>query len=508
MSIADSIPTEVDRPDEFSNGMVILGGGLCGLLLAHELASLLGTRFGAAAPRIWVIESPGGEVPARDQQRPVRWLRLLGGEADYQFRTQPAEALAGRSIPWPRGRGLGGSGRINSMIWFPPTAADLRSLATSLVPKPQSNDNRLSGDSPTDAEQQLQRAFDRAQEIIRPEQTRWLSPTSEAFLKAVSGRVSGNFAAYDRLNRNGRRWTAVDAIADLCQSNAVAANRIRVVRAEVSSLEIKDRVVTGIRWSDGQTSRIANDAEVVSSLGAIASPTLLHRSGLTNPQIGENLHDHLIMPVVHSHDGQAFSDSTPDMTALAQWQHAGGGSIACNVAECGGLDETHCWQLHVTPTDYLRFPNDTRRPAMTIGVNLTRPLSRGRIDWTSDETLIDAGYWNDDRDRLGLLEGVRWVRELVKQSGFDRQLRSEMIPGAKRQTDVAITAAMARYSQTLYHPAGTCALGSVVDSNFRVAGIANLRVVDASLLPEPTTGNPTATLAMLACYAAKQLVRE
>ncbi|WDQ14722.1 GMC family oxidoreductase [Rhodopirellula sp. P2] len=508
LSFPDSIPAKVDRPDQFSDGIVILGGGLCGLLLAHELARLAASRLGADAPRIWVIESPCGEVARRDQQRPVRWLRLLGGEADYQYRTQPADALAGRSIPWPRGKGLGGSGRINSMIWFPPTAAEIRSLATFLVSKQSPNDNRLIGDSPTDAEQQLQRAFDRSRQIIRPEQARWLSPTSEAFLKAVSGRISGDFAAYDRLNRNGRRWTAVDAIADLCQSNAVAANRIRVVRAQVSSLEINDGVVAGIRWSDGRTSLIANDAEVVSSLGAIASPTLLHRSGLTNPQIGENLHDHLIMPVVHSHDGPAFSDSSSDMTALAQWQHAGRGPIACNVAECGGLDESHRWQLHVTPTDYLRFPNDTRRPAMTIGVNVTRPHSRGRLDWTPDETLIDAGYWNDDRDRVGLLDGVRWVRELVQQSGFDRRLRSEMIPGAKRQTDEAITAAMARYSQTLYHPAGTCALGSVVDSNFRVRGITNLSVVDASLLPEPTTGNPTATLAMLACYAATQLVRQ
>jgi choline dehydrogenase-like flavoprotein len=324
-------------------------------------------------------------------------------------------------------------------------------------------------------------------------------------LKAVSDHDSGSYHAYERLNRNGRRWTAVEAIKELQHGDPVAANRIHVVRANVRSLELRDQTITGIHWSDGRTSQVASGVQVISSLGSIGSPTLLHRSGLTDPRIGGNLHDHLIMPIIHSHDGPAFSDSRPDMTALAQWHHSGGGPIACNIAECGGLDKAHRWQLHVTPTDYLRFPNDTRRAAMTIGVNVTRPFSRGRMTWTVEETVIDAGYWQDDRDRMELLEGVRWVRELVQRSGLERMLRSEMIPGAKRQSEEAITAAMARYSQTLYHPAGTCALGSVVDSDFRVSGIENLRVVDASLLPEPTTGNPTATLATLACFAAEKL---
>jgi choline dehydrogenase-like flavoprotein len=480
--------------------VVILGGGLCGLLLAHELARSFGVRYGADAPGIWVIESPGGEVPRQDQQRPARWLRLIGTAADYQFRTQPAEALAKRAIAWPRGKGLGGSGRINSMIWFPPTSADFRLLAKSLVPGGPPKDGSLA-----DAQQRLRRAFSRACEIIRPERARWLSPTSQAFLKAVSDHDSGSYHAYERLNRNGRRWTAVEAIKELQHGDPVAANRIHVVRANVRSLELRDQTITGIHWSDGRTSQVASGVQVISSLGSIGSPTLLHRSGLTDPRIGGNLHDHLIMPIIHSHDGPAFSDSRPDMTALAQWHHSGGGPIACNIAECGGLDKAHRWQLHVTPTDYLRFPNDTRRAAMTIGVNVTRPFSRGRMTWTVEETVIDAGYWQDDRDRMELLEGVRWVRELVQRSGLERMLRSEMIPGAKRQSEEAITAAMARYSQTLYHPAGTCALGSVVDSDFRVSGIENLRVVDASLLPEPTTGNPTATLATLACFAAEKL---
>ncbi|MAP08307.1 MAG: GMC oxidoreductase [Rhodopirellula sp.] len=496
-------PMEVERPDQFSNGTVILGGGLCGLILAHELAKSLQSRSGSDAPRVWVVEAPSGDVPQSDEHRPVRWLRLLGGEADYNYQTQPSAELARRSIPWPRGKGLGGSGRINSMIWFPPTDTDFRSLAQSLVSERPPNE-----DTKDDTERQLRAAFKRAREIVRPERARWISPTSQAFLDVVSNDSDQDFHVYDRLNRNGRRWTAANAIADLQRTNPDAANLIRIVRASVSSLRIEGGTVTGIEWADGGTSSVEKDVEVVSALGAIGSPTLLHRSGVDNSNVGDNLHDHLIMPIVHSHDGCVFSDAMPEMSALAQWQHTGGGPIACNIAEFGGLDAEQRWQLHVTPTDYLRFPKDTRRGAMTIGVNVTRPRSRGRIQWSTDETIIDAGYWNDDRDRVELLEGVRWVRGLVKQSGLDQWLRSEMIPGAKRQTDDAICAAMARYSQTLYHPAGTCALGSVVDSDFYVRGMSNLRIVDASVLAEPTTGNPTATLATLACFAADRFSRE
>lgn len=494
---------EVERPDQFSNGTVILGGGLCGLVLAHELAKSLQSRSGSDAPHVWVVEAPCGDVPQSDEQRPVRWLRLLGGEADYNYQTQPSAELAGRSIPWPRGKGLGGSGRINSMIWFPPTDTDFRLLAQSLVSERPPNE-----DTKDDAERQLRAAFERAREIVRPERPRWISPTSRAFLDSVSDDSDQDFHVYDRLNRNGRRRTAANAIAGLQRVNPDAANLIRIIRASVSSLRIEDGTVTGIEWADGGTSSVAKNVEVVSALGAIGSPTLLHRSGVDDSNVGGNLHDHLIMPIVYSHDGCVFSDAMPEMSALARWQHTGGGPIACNIAECGGLDAEQRWQLHVTPTDYLRFPKDTRRGAMTIGVNVTRPRSRGRIQWSADETIIDAGYWSDNRDRVELLEGVRWVRGLVKQSGLDQWLRSEMIPGAKRQTDDAICAAMARYSQTLYHPAGTCALGSVVDSDFYVRGMSNLRIVDASVLAEPTTGNPTATLATLACFAAERFSRE
>lgn len=497
------MPIEAERPDQFSDGTVILGGGLCGLILAHELAKSLRSRFGSDAPCVWIIETPCDDVPSRDEQRPVRWLRLLGGEMDDGYHTQPSASLAGRSIRWPRGKGLGGSGRINSMIWFPPTEADFRLLAESLVSKQPGL-----ADASHDIEEQLRGAFDRAREIIRPEGARWISPTSQAFLKFISKGTGESFHLYDRLNRNGRRWTASNAIVDLRQTHPEAAKLVRVVRGRVSSLRIEGDAVTGIHWAEGRMSSVANDVAVVSALGVIGSPTLLHRSGLKDSDIGGNLHDHLIMPVVYSHGGHAFSDATPDMATLARWQYAGVGSIACNIAECGGLDAEQRWQVHVTPTDYLRFPKDTRRAAMSIGVNVTRPHSRGRIEWTTDETIVNAGYWSDDRDRVELLEGVRWVRDLVKQSGFDQLLESEMIPGDRRQTDDAICAAMARYSQTLYHPAGTCAMGSVVDHNFCVRGMSNLRIVDASLLSEPTTGNPTATLATLACYAAEKFSKK
>ncbi|MCC9641949.1 GMC family oxidoreductase [Rhodopirellula sp. JC740] len=480
---------EVERPEQFTNADVILGGGLCGLLLAVELA----TRLRQSDRKIIVVEATGGEVPRRDLERPFRWLRLLGSEADYNHPTQPCEALAGRQIMWPRGRGWGGSGRINSMIWFPPTETDIANLVDVL--------REHDGDVPS----KLNSALEQAKSWIRPEPARWLSGSGRLFLDAMKDADQCQFAAYDRLNRGGRRWTAWQAVSELLQQNPQAGQGLSFVRADVHSLRIQDGQATDLVWADRSTSRLDDDCQVISCLGTIGSPTLLQRSGHQVTGLGENLHDHLIMPVIHGTDSDILTDDVTDARSLASWQHSGAGRIACNVAECGGLDPDQRWQLHVTPTDYLRFPNSQRRGAMTIGVNVTQPKSRGRIRWTADEMSIETGYWNDSKDRDQLLAGVHWVRELVSRSRLATVLGAETIPGAKRTSDAALIAAMQRYTQTLYHPAGTCALGDVVDSQFKVRGLNNVRMVDASLLPKPTVGNPTATLAMLTCYAANRI---
>lgn len=470
------------------SGYVIIGGGLCGCALAHELA-LRTDRD------IWIIEA-GGEQPenASDRSRPGRWLHLLGSTDDESFLTLANDRMSGRQITWPRGRGLGGSGRINAMIWVPPHDMDIESLVNAGL------DRDL-----------LRAAKQRAQEIVATETTRYLSESAEQVLSGLHGQPDlGTFHAYQRINQNGRRWTAESLIRN---DDRFRTNPIRVINAIVSRVVQDQRRVSSLELASSTESarvELSEDAQLVCCAGTLGTPRLLMQSGIQLQPLGGNLHDHLIVPVVFQRWGDPFLPASPTMQDLAAWQHVGGGPLSSNIAECGGFDPEYRFQWHITPTDYLRYPSPKAGPAMTLGVSLTQPRSRGRLRLSGNSgsvieshgLAIDNGYLSDEQDLVDLIEGVRRSRVLADRLRASGTFLKETIPGARRQTDEQIASSIARYATTLYHPGGTCAIGPVVDRKLRIRGVENLAVVDASVLPEPTMANPSAVLAMLACYAA------
>jgi len=538
----------VDPPAGFGDDWVVLGGGTCGLFVALQLLRQTDRN-------VWVIESmptvssaglhgclDQGNRPAacqRWRQRPVDWLRLLGTEEDYAHQTAAEDHLADRRIGWPRGRGLGGSGRINAMIWMPPADVDYESLLAAGLDR--------SG---------LERAYRLALSVVQPESPRWMSESSRRFLRAaeIVAATQGHSqwaTPYQRMNRRGRRWTAADAIDETFRTGTLlgegsrdAANRLRVIRADVSRVELEQSRAKAVhlRTEAGVVrSELSQDSGLISCLGALGTPALCLHSGIGPagaleaeglvvevPGLGDNLHDHLIMPVIWRVSGQPFAGDDWTTRQLCQWVHDGSGPIASNIAECGGVSPDGRFQVHVTPTDYLRFPNATASAAMSIGVSLTQPGSRGtlRISPPREEVVpangrtgmpqqsnnpfelsISPAYLSAAEDREALVRAVRWAREIASAPPLSQWCGREIVPGVRRQTDRELSASIARYAQTLYHPGGTCQLGRVVDSSFRIRGIDNFHVADASLLPRPTVANPTAVLAMLTTYAADAIAR-
>lgn len=491
-------------------GDVILGGGVCGCLLAHELL----TR---TQRPVWVIEAGGQqEENSMDRSRPARWLHLLGSSDDDSHVTLPNEGLAGRALNWPRGRGPGGSGRINAMIWMPPHERDYQCLSQA----------GLDPDS-------VRRAWQRARELVAVEYPRYLSSPSRDFLAAMDAHPElGVFAAHHRINRDGRRWTTDQLLSDAMHADPSTVSRLRCVRATAMSLQIQGDRPSSLTLRGSQGERVVaidGATRVISCLGALATPGLLMRSGIGDPEVlgraglttrvarnavGRNLHDHLIMPVVYDREPPAFLPGSPTVHEAEQWEQHGAGPLASNIAECGGFSRDASFQLHVTPTDYLRYPQSTANAAVTLGVNLTRPASRGWLEpigHGGDVRLnIHSNYMSDPADVSGFPTAIRWVREIAAALNCTGVLGLERVPGLRRSDEARLLASIARYAQTLYHPGGTCAIGrdqdtSVVDPDFGVRGVTGLSVVDASLFPEPTTGNPTAVLAILACYAAERL---
>ncbi|MEM1224982.1 MAG: GMC family oxidoreductase [Planctomycetota bacterium] len=470
----------VPRCDDGRRHRIILGGGLCGLMMARIWLE-------RSNDRITVIEAGEETDPNR---RPAEWLAQLHGADDWCFQTQPVATLSGRCLDWPRGRGMGGSSRINAMIWMPPQPEDVAMMAKVGISPDRFHD-----------------AIGLATERIRPERPRVIAETTRRCLLHCP---DPNMQAFSRFNQHGSRWTSMDLINQWRAAHSGSSSRLEIIRGEVHQINQIGNIVSSVDvGTSHDVRRIELDPGtiVVSTLGTIGSPGLCLRSGLESPSIGRNLHDHLVMPVIHCIDHVAMPSTPWSMTELARYQHAGTGIITSNLAEAGGITSNRQWQVHITPTHYLTYPRQVD-PAMTIGVNVARPESRGRVQWIDGKIVIEPGYGSSKADLNRLRDGVRHVRRWIRilresaTSSDSAWLRHELIPGERRQSDSQLDASIRRYAQTLYHPGGTCAMGDVVNETYRVKGLRNFFIADASVLPGPTMANPSAMLAAIAVDAA------
>ncbi len=487
--------------------LIVVGAGSAGCVMASRLARQHGLR-------VTLVEPPSIEAPAIDHQRPARWLNLLGSSDDWNLQTQSSDRLAGRQLIWPRGRGLGGSSRINAMIWFPPTDHDLRMLVAA------------SGGRWTLPE--LASAYELTRELIAPQQPLWLSEASRRFMQAARDLPDSTPMIYSRVNRQGRRWNP----ASLLGRGDGECQRVEVVRAAVDRIVWdRDRAV-GVRVArGGSSSQLVSRHGVVLCGGTIATPTILMRSGIgpqdelarhkidvrcAHPSVGAHLQDHLIMPVIFETKSTDVFTLNASVRDTARWQTIGAGPIGSNVAESGGLFSNAAVQIHITPTNYLTFPNESVASVMTVGVNLTQPRSRGSVTVASKELQIPPcirpNYLADESDLAGTIEAVQLARRIAFETCFAEWIAREVLPGPKRESDASIAKSIARYAQTLYHPAGTCRMGpqtdSVVDSEFALRGTEGLWIADASVLPRLTHGNPNATVMTLATLAADAVKRQ
>jgi choline dehydrogenase len=201
----------------------------------------------------------------------------------------------------------------------------------------------------------------------------------------------------------------------------------------------------------------------------------------------------------------------------------GNGPGASNIAESGGFlrstrapDGRADLQFHFVPAQ-LDDHGRNRLPGhgYTLHACVLRPHSRGHIGLRSssmaDPPRIFANYLSEPEDLRGLIEGVRVSREILAAAPFDSYRGAEIYPGSSRQSAAELTAAIREKAETIYHPVGTCRMGSdadsVVDPQLKVHGIKGLRVVDASVMPRLIGGNTNAPTIMIAERAAEWILQ-
>jgi choline dehydrogenase-like flavoprotein len=271
---------------------------------------------------------------------------------------------------------------------------------------------------------------------------------------------------------------------------------------------------------NGELEEIRAEREVILSAGTYHSPQLLMLSGVGPSEaltplgietrhelpVGQNLQDHLMLNfVVLTDKGSLISSATPE--AFALFEAEGRGPCTSNGGEGGGFVRTRdgleapdvqfhigCLLLH---EEFLGVPFDD---AYTFGPVVVKPTSRGMVTLRSPvphaRPRILHNYLQTEEDRQSMIAGTRLNMEINEAPALKEWRRADfLVPESDSEADIMDF--VQRRAHTVYHPVGTCAMGSVVDGELRVLGLEGLRVVDASVMPTITRGNTNAPTIMI-----------
>jgi choline dehydrogenase len=500
--------------------VVIVGAGTAGCVLAARLSE-------DPTVRVLLLEA-GARDSKREIEVPAAFSKLFDSEVDWGYRTVPQRGLDGRNVFFPRGRVLGGSASINAMMALRGHRSDHERWPTGWQWEDVEAAYRLSGEAiavgtPTDANPLTHAFIDAAASLGIPRRSDLNEPDNDGVgLTPLSV-------------RRGRRWSVVDAYLRpaLKRPNLdlqLGAHAVRVI------FEAGRAVGVSVTTPDGV--RIVKGREVVVAAGAIGSPVLLQRSGIGDasklaplgievvadrPGVGANLGDHLANGViVATNPGVETLTTAERFRHVLRWLLTHRGPLTSNVAEAAAFVRSEPGL--VAPDIELVFApvpftdEGLTQPTFdgfTIAAVLLQPRSVGSVTLRSPEPhappLIDPGFLTDreGHDLSMLRYGVRLARRVATSPPLAQFAMEERLPGAEVVDDEGITAHIRAVSQTLYHPVGTCRMGtdaaSVVDPELRVRGVEGLRVVDASVIPSPPRGHTNWPTAMVAERAASML---
>ncbi len=514
---------------------IVVGAGSAGAAVAGRLSE-------DASVSVLLLEA-GPANDALEISMPAAFPGLFKTRWDWNFETTAQPGLGGQTAFWPRMKALGGCSSMNAMMYVRGARADFDGWKRDFGAVGWSYDEVLPYFLRSERNTRGASAFHGADGPLHVEDRRFTHELSTAWV--ASARQSGlapnddfngasqlGAGVYQATTHRGRRWSTAEAFltADVLSRPNLSVR----TGALTTRVLIENGRAIGIAYLEGGRERQAwADAEVVLSGGAINSPQLLMLSGIGPadhlaemgietlvdlPGVGANLHDHPVTPMLWRTKGTtdiAVDHVTP--ARLLQWQATGRGPLSSNIGEAGGFVHTRDGlegpdiQFIVAPTGfYDNGLNEATQRLVTTGVTLVDVASRGRLRLRGSDPRwkpeLDPAYFSEQVDRDAVKAGCMQAIEIANQGPM-----AGLVEGPFLRTDdeAGVDEFITRYTQTLFHPVGTCAMGtgdeSVVDPELRVRGVEGLRVADASVMPKVTRGNTNAPSIMIGEKAADLL---
>ena len=530
-----------EAPVSEASDYVVVGGGTAGCIIAARLS-----------------EDPDVRVTLLEAGPPDRdpWIHIPAGYArlsksrryDWGYATEPEPELDGRTIAWPRGKVLGGSGSVNGLVFLRGSPHDYDRWAQAgargwawadVLPvfRKLERWEGAAGDT---------RGKDGPVPVSEP---RSLSVGAAAFVASCQaagfplhrdindGQIEG--VAPIQMNvRAGRRISTAQAYLRPARSRP----NLRVITgAAVRRVLFSGSRATGVEavLPGGPVQQLGARREVVLCSGSIATPHLLLLSGvgdgaalaahgietvLHRPTVGQNLQDHLIARLSYrTRPAGTLNEITASrlrMAAMAlgyainrSGQMAVGATEATLFARAtAGAEEA---ELQYQFINFSLVPDAgyvlPRHPGVMVNWGPCRPDSRGTLTLRSadpaDRPVIHANYLSAPSDQHLMVAGARIGQRIARTPPFSALVEQELLPDPAQDGDEALLAYVRATATTVYHPCGTCRMGSddaaVLDPQLRVRGLAGLRVADASAMPLVPSGNIQPAVMMLAERAAE-----
>ncbi|XP_033109793.1 alcohol dehydrogenase [acceptor]-like [Anneissia japonica] len=547
---------------------IVIGAGSAGCVLANRLSANCGTKvlLLEAGGEDTKSEINIPLAPAYLQRTEVDW------NFEIESQEHACKAQKGQKCNWPRGKVLGGSSSINYMAYIRGCPVDFDRWAEmgaenwawkDVLPCFEAVENNQSEPGLSVTQQRYKTPMSQA--FINAGMELGYQTTPD-----INGKSMFGFGSFPATIVNGQRCSSAKAFLHPIKSRKNLTISLNTLVTKIEIVDGK-AIGVHVQF-DGNEDFIPVNKEIILSAGAIGSPHLLLLSGVgpeedlkdvgidckvNLPAVGRNMQDHLTVILRATTTQSKMMINQTDANSLSsklKYIFQKNGMLTTNGLEAvaflnSGLEKSYEWpdlQIIPIPTYFPLGPNqfyllnyEERYKAIldydyteseacdiegiTLLPTLLHPYSRGYIKLASNNPtappIINPNYLADQRDVDVLVKGTEICEKIFSSDSFKsfgHEFKFPEFPDSPPdKASEEYRQHFVRYmASTVYHPVGTCRMGAVddpstvVDPTLRVKGVDGLRVADASIMPEVTSGNTNSPCIMIGQKAASIILAD